>query len=124
MTWALATLLLVLSWMGVETQPVPVTLTFYSCINDVGAPYEGGYCCGTFSGVQVGPGQAACSWDMPLGTVFLDPTGIPRWCTDRGAFGDYGVPWVDVWFYRVSDGVRWQQQVGTWGTIWVVKGVR
>lgn len=124
MTWALAFLMLVLSWMGVQLYESIVQLTFYSCVNDVGAPYEAGFCGGTFSGLQVGLGQAACSWDMAMGTVLVDPTGQIRVCTDRGAFGAMGIPWVDVFFYWVSDGVRWQGRVGTWGTIWIVKGVR
>jgi len=48
----------------------------------------GGYCGTTYSGVQVGPGVAACSWGMELGTVFLiegDPTGRVYVCLDRGA---------------------------------------
>lgn len=83
-----------------------VLLTFYSC-----QPREG-FCGVTYSGTPVGVGQAACGWDMPIGTqVYILETLQLVTCTDRGN----AVRWrhVDVWYYREDDGWEWQRMVGS-----------
>ncbi len=88
-------------------------VTFYACVGD-------GFCGRTASGVQVGPGSAACSSNLPFGTRFRiegDPSGRVFVCNDRGALSS---TWVDVWFYSVSEGRAWQSIVGSRAEIVIV----
>jgi hypothetical protein len=39
-------------------------------------------------------GSAACSWELPIGTVLVFKDGRPVVCADRGNLGNDG--WVDV----------------------------
>lgn len=84
--------------------------TFYSC-----QPREG-FCGTTYSGSQVGLGDAACGWDVQLGTkVTILTTGETYTCTDRGkkVINQH----IDVWFYHESVGWRWQGWVGSSGMV-------
>lgn len=85
-------------------------ITFYNCVPD-------GYCGSTFSGVQVGPGHAACD-AARLGWRFRirgDPEGRTYVCTDTGnqVWGDH----VDVWHYRATEGWAWQSAVGEYALV-------
>jgi 3D (Asp-Asp-Asp) domain-containing protein len=89
--------------------------TFYSC-----QPKEG-FCETTYSGTSVGVGRhvgildAACGWDVPLGTVVtIIKTGESYTCTDRGKLG---VRHIDVWFYYEGTGWIWQSWVGSSGLV-------
>jgi hypothetical protein len=84
-------------------------LTFYSC--------EEGFCGVTASGAQVGPGVAACSYNLAFGTQFRivgDPTGSIWTCLDRGWLSD---TWVDVWFYSNAEGYAYTGMLGQYVTI-------
>jgi len=116
MGWIWAWLLCVLFLLPMEVREVD--LTVYACeIGDLAYWGDGGgYCGTTYSGVQVGPGVAACSWGMELGTVFWiegDPTGRVYVCLDRGAQVGFRGPQVDIWFPTVQEGMEWLAVVGT-----------
>lgn len=49
----------------------------------------------TFSGTRSFVGTAACSWELPLGTVVVFPDGRPVVCVDRGNLGNDG--WIDIY---------------------------
>ncbi|MCS6800526.1 MAG: hypothetical protein RMM58_07180 [Chloroflexota bacterium] len=49
----------------------------------------------TFSGIPPFVGAAACSWDIPLGTVAVFKDGRPVICLDRGNLGSEG--WIDLY---------------------------
>ena len=49
----------------------------------------------TYSGAWTVPGTAACSWNLPLGSVIDLPEGEQFVCRDRGLLGSSG--WLDVW---------------------------
>jgi hypothetical protein len=51
-----------------------------------------------YDGNPVYVGAAACSWDLPLGTVVSFSDGFTAICEDRGLLGD-GDPytWVDLY---------------------------
>lgn len=105
------------TWSAVPLTPgtrLHATVTFYACVGD-------GFCGNTASGVQVGPGSAACSSNLPFGTRFTvvgDPSGMTFTCNDRGALSS---TWVDVWFYSVAEGRAWQSQVGNRADIVIVE---
>jgi hypothetical protein len=87
-------------------------LTFYSC--------EEGFCGYTASGVQVGPGVAACSYNLAFGTQFYilgDPSGMIWTCLDRGWLSD---TWVDVWFYSDAEGWAYTGALGDYVTIVII----
>lgn len=87
-------------------------LTFYSC--------EEGFCGYTASGVQVGPGVAACSYNLAFGTQFYilgDPSGRVWTCLDRGWLAD---TWVDVWFYSDAEGWAYTSALGDYVTIVII----
>jgi hypothetical protein len=85
-------------------------ITIYGCTGP-----GGGFCGNMASGIRVFEGAAACSSDLPMGTrikIHGDPTGRVYECLDRGHLA---APWVDVFFYNTSEGIRWQGLLG--GTI-------
>ena len=91
-----------------------VNLTFYDCLDQ-------GFCGAMKSGRQVYEGAAACSWNLPEGTRFRivgDPTRRVYICEDRGLLDD---TWVDIFFHDPADGWKWQEAVGRYGTIEVVR---
>ncbi|MFN8534278.1 MAG: hypothetical protein U0556_12125 [Dehalococcoidia bacterium] len=48
----------------------------------------------TYSGIRPFIGTAACSWEIPLGSVAVFPDGRVVVCFDRGQLGNDG--WIDV----------------------------
>ena len=91
-----------------------VNLTFYDCLDQ-------GFCGTMKSGTKVYEGAAACSWNLPEGTKFRivhDPTGRTYVCEDRGILDD---TWVDIFFRDPKDGWKWQEAVGRYGTIEIIK---
>ncbi len=89
--------------------PRQVQVTFYTC--------ETGFCTVNnlmYSGVPAYEGAAACSWEMPIGTVFSlagDPDGRNYACLDRG--NGPRTSWVDIYFKEEKDGWTWQEQIGS-----------
>ncbi|KKM90840.1 hypothetical protein LCGC14_1234470 [marine sediment metagenome] len=117
----LALLLLgLLTFSPVETREA--VLTIYVCQVDTNNPeMHGGFCPEgprTYASVKVQPGVAACSWDLPMGTIFSieeDPTGGVYQCLDRGLLGAGNPTHVDVWCMTTSSercGLPWLAQVG------------
>ena len=54
----------------------------------------------TYSGSYTRPGVAACSWNLPLGTLVRFQDGREYRCEDRGQLGDVG--WLDLWVGDVA----------------------
>lgn len=71
----------------------------------------------TYSGAYTGPGVAACSWDIPLGSVVSLPDGEAYTCLDRGLLGSSG--WLDVWSASHGDGL-WATRYGPWVDVLVI----
>ena len=68
----------------------------------------------TASGQWTHDGGAACSYDLPFGTIvrFVE-TGLSVVCNDRGMLGSGSPTWVDIW---APSG--WPQRVlGDWAEI-------
>ena len=87
-----------------------VNVTFYDCLSQ-------GFCGYMYGGKLVYEGAAACSWNLPLGTLFTivgDPTQRVYVCEDRGLLPD---TWVDIFWYDPADGWVWQASVGRHATI-------
>jgi hypothetical protein len=60
-----------------------------------------------YSGIYPYHGAAACSWDLPLGTVLRFRDGREVICLDRGQLGWGG--WVDIFAATWAEGQRIQQ---------------
>jgi hypothetical protein len=83
---ALAALLLLPALQPAHAQTdedvLPVVVTWYTA---TGSP--------TYSGEWPAPGTAACSWNLPLGSLVELEDGVTYRCIDRGALGSDG--WID-----------------------------
>ena len=99
LTLLLAPALLAASTTGVAAQGEEMTLrlTYY---HDRGI---------TASGAQAGPGVAACSADLPFGTILRLPDGRRVTCQDRGLLHE---PWLDVWVATPVEGRALAGQFG------------
>jgi hypothetical protein len=90
------------------------TLTFYDCMVQK-------FCGAMANGQKVYEGAAACSYNLPFGTMFTitgDPTGRVYVCKDRGLLPNTH---VDIFWNDPADGWRWQRAVGSRGTIEIVE---
>jgi hypothetical protein len=90
------------------------TLTFYDCLVQK-------FCGAMANGQKVYEGAAACSYNLPFGTMFTitgDPTGRVYVCKDRGLLPNTH---VDIFWNDPADGWRWQRAVGSRGTIEIVE---
>lgn len=73
----------------------------------------------TYSGVWPYWGSAACSWNYPLGTVFLLPDGHTVVCEDRGMLGSEG--WLDLFAPDFQTGRRLQEYYGNYTTVEILR---
>lgn len=91
-----------------------VTLTFYTCVGDS----TGAYCGTMASGQPVHRGAAACGYAWEMGQRFRilrDPNpGTIYTCLDRGGGPNL---WVDLWFYDVTEGRAWRNQLPRYVTV-------
>lgn len=55
-----------------------------------------------YSGEWPASGSAACSWNFPIGTVFVLPQGHVYRCDDRGHLGSTG--WLDAYVLTREEG--------------------
>jgi 3D (Asp-Asp-Asp) domain-containing protein len=69
-----------------------------------------------FNGEHVHEGAAACSWNLPLGTLVEFDDGRQVVCTDRGHLGNAG--WIDVWMPDYATGLtEVEGRYGMWATV-------
>jgi hypothetical protein len=73
----------------------------------------------TYSGHWPYYGSAACSWNLPLGTVLELSDGHQVICIDRGRLGNEG--WVDLYVPDFSTGSWLQRYYGEWTTVRIVR---
>jgi hypothetical protein len=73
----------------------------------------------TYSGHWPYYGSAACSWNLPLGTVLELSDGHQVICIDRGRLGNEG--WVDLYVPDFSTGSWLQRYYGEWITVRIVR---
>lgn len=73
----------------------------------------------TYSGHWPYYGSAACSWNLPLGTVLEFSDRHRVICIDRGRLGSQG--WVDLYAPDWSTGSWLQHYYGAWTTVRIVR---
>lgn len=73
----------------------------------------------TASGAWPYPGSAACSYNLPFGSIVELPDGTQLVCIDRGHLGAAG--WVDVFVHSHAEGQAMIARNGTYPDIQVLR---
>jgi len=71
-----------------------------------------------YSGVYPQYGDAACSWNLPLGTRLRLPDGYEVTCWDRGQLGSQG--WLDLFAPSPAIGRGFIARYGEWAWVEVM----